>query len=67
MITVRQLIEKLQALPDEQKDLPVVTWGCSYESEREALAGEFSLMGCDVWDPDAPLGSDPIQDYLFLE
>ncbi len=67
MITVRQLIEKLQALPEAQKDLPLCTWGCSYESEREALQGDISHLGGDVWDPDAAMGADPIQDYLFLE
>ena len=67
MVTVRQLIAKLQALPEDQKDLPVFVWGAGWESERDALAGDLTPGAADVWDPDGPLGADPIQDYLFLE
>lgn len=41
MITVRQLIEKLQALPDEQKDLPAVLEGCDCYGKA---SGEVDLL-----------------------
>ena len=67
MITVRQLIEKLQALPEEQQTLPVASWGCSYESDREPIAGDINLgEGC-VYDDDQPFADSQVDDYVFLE